>query len=650
MWPLLALTLAAPAVAPCSPEQIAEWEALRRDSLGIDATDPEAQNLFSDPRDPWPAATDGVHEWPPFRPTKVRLCGTLHHYGVFCPRRGPLGVFGIEECDLTANVIPGPAYADLIAEAKEHFPNAVADPCGEKECIHCEITTHRSLPRMVGDWERWLGPRDQSDRPSEQRTAVCLYGPPVVDTGHDFHPELHPIQILWARQPDERSFALFVLEDASARFNGRTQFVHAHRPPDTWRAWAEPPVRADFRVAYRSSPGSRPRFRIRELYQRNVVSRDVLPGTAPPPHLEAPLVPGPSGEEPAASVTVERSAAERLRGVEFTPVCARETEGVVQGYLVFRTAVGKAACDQEGYHMLLLEEEGAESGVTAGAAPRSRATRAGVPLRLASMAGPVWPVGVAETSAEPLQLLVAVAQEVPREVTSVADPAVARAVRSALLRAAQAPVAAAGADIPVRRVRQWELTVRPHYGGSELADKVQEDLSNNRTGKLAKLLGLPEDFAISARWEDFRAFNPDGTPASVPVRDQTMTASRGERPRSGEILIERLKDTGTESGITVTFADDLSAPLKLTFRMTLTDTRHSTSLEHSLWTHGIAGNAPAKALIGALDPKVVDALSGSDLHAVEANDILNSVGRLGRDGLLTAGELESLMARIRRLH
>jgi hypothetical protein len=675
MAPLtLAISLAAGVAAakvpatidPCLPQEIKEWDDLWQDSLGVDGRDPQAQNLFSEMNDRWPAATDGVHDWPPFHAQKAKLCGLVHHHDAFCPKEGPLGILGIQECDRTINVVPSPRFADLIEEAKTHdsYGPVKVDDCSGDECIHCEITPQRRLVEQESKWSEWLGALEQGELPPQRRTEICLYGPPVLDTGHYNHPELHPIQLFWLRRPDERKFVFFVLEDASARFNEKTQYIHAHRPdPSVWEAWAQPPLRGEFRVAYRSQVGSRPRLLLtNELPPHNVSTDQAFLGPPPALHIDGPLVPGASGDEPAATLTVEPSTAASLRQVQFEKACLA-TPGVVQGYLSFKTAVGRTGCGHEGFHVLALSEEGTTvatgASVHAGASaptlaevqplpPAAAAPPSAQPPQASPSPRPAPSAAAARSAPAPASFQVAVARETPKDVANVSDAVALDAVRRALFEAAGTSVSAPA--IPVRRVRRWEFVVGPHYGGSRIGDQWQEALSRNKSGQLKELMGVSESYRVTARWEEVQVSREDGTPATIGVRF-LEAAKTLATPNPGEILVQAINAGATAAGISIAFPEDLPpTAVKVSFRVTLTDPLGKQgSLEHATWSHalGVAADTP-KALVGALQPAILAALAGKDARAAEANDIVNSVARLGADGIVTVPELKRLVTRTRR--
>jgi hypothetical protein len=686
----------APAWPLCSDEQIAQWNDTWKTALGVAALDPgaDAQNLFSDPKDPWPPATDGVHDWPPFHPTKTTYCGTVSRYAVFVPAAGLLHLVGIEEHDLTVNVLPNASSADLLDEAAEHFPEGIVDSCrdgaSDRPCIHAEITPHKQFPRDEDGWRLWLGRKDQSGLAPSQRTEICLYGPHVADTGHDSHAEIHPIQLMWLRGQDGRSLVFFLLQDASGRFNRRRQFRHMHRP-DKWQAWAASPLRGRFEVAFRSEPGKRPSFRLSQLLARKVVSASAFPELKPPPpelRLCHPDVAAEAsgncrtGEEPVITLEIPPETASRIRDVQIEGLCQSGAGGELLGYVVFQTAVGDRGCGGEGFQVLTLTDSTSDSTAARaiGGTPLAEAVQTAEAA--SSIVAPSPPTEEAsatpaasgkESAAAPPEVVlgVALASMTPVQTKAMKDRAEAAGAWHGFLESAwrDRPVAgspappgrevaagdgtraaARGVHVPIERIREWEFFVRPHYSGPGGYD-LQDAISENDAGLLRARMGLVGGHPLlQTTWSDCELFASDGTRANATVLCPGSVKPR-DVPLRDAVRVDEATVGGSvlESGIRVRFPESLGAGVfELRFRVTLTDPLgRSAQQDHSLWTHVlVADRRSARALIGALDPSVVKAAEGAGARAAVANDLINSVARAGKTRFLSVEDLRAVIRRI----
>src|SRR5262249_27624286 len=109
----------------------------------------------------------------------------------------------------------------------------------------------------------------------------------VADTGHGAKAEIHPTEVFWWNLNPaigkrdafaaDGPFDLFVVQDASARYNKEHQYwVETEFPEErVWRPWAQAPVTASFEIPFWSDERP-PCFSIRRF-------EPLLPGAKTPP-------------------------------------------------------------------------------------------------------------------------------------------------------------------------------------------------------------------------------------------------------------------------------------------------------------------------------------------------------------------------------
>jgi hypothetical protein len=652
-------------VPACSPNQVKHWNRIWREALGVEGHDPHAFDLGSPPKSP-PPATDGLHEWPLIHPRKERYCGGLHHAGVFQPVGGFLRLFGVDEKDLTVNILPAPAYDWILKSAQAQYPEAILDACPDQEhpCIHAEVTPNDRFKRDRDDWQRWLGPFAQESLPPEQRTELCVYGPLVVDSGHDHHAEVHPIQLMWMpwkRVADNRPMMLlFLLQDASNRFTELKHFLHDQRPPrETWHPWAEPPLNAEFRVAFRAREGAGATVWLDQLSGREVrraqTAKNWCGGT------EGPLVCS-LGDPPHLTVQVSEKAAPNIR-LCFEDVC-RGTDDRLQGFIKIQTAAGRPGCGREGVQLLTLSEEppGPE-GVTAAAAfAETRLFRA--EARVATgpelapgpppPPAPPPPVDVATQPSSParaggatkVRLLVAVKEEHAKDPEVLSGQA-AHTAWGQLLEAAKAPSTnlSRPADVQVLRARQWEIEFGPHYAGSQEAGEIQQALGTGDFKRVTRLLHPGKPYRVTPTWPSVKASTTDG--GELAVRFVRAGERKGGQS-GGEVIIEELSARESRARVRVSLPEGPPGVVyRLDFECALRDEAgYQGTTEHSVLSHGldVKDANTARLLLYGLSPSVRGARDDPGPAGVQALQLSMAAERLVDKEIVTLSDLEGLVA------
>jgi hypothetical protein len=296
--------LPSPPLPACSQEQVKEWNAIVKEPLGIrgeekhraldtNATDetcptgrvesflPSDQVLF------WGLqsgrANDGVHSWVFASRCKLTVCGTLQSLQSNLKAAWLSG-----EYDLNNNILVSPkddvtnalldrqsceARGERAKHAQQTTDICFEPPAGNQRWpLHVEITpplgVRCPLKRLwcggaePPAWREWRG--------KVHDKMLCVHGPLVADTGHEAKAEVHPTQLFWwkvePKPVDEARipggvYHVFVVQEASSRFNLEQHFVIDEPFPEknrVWRPWGQGPLSATFTIPFRKGVSEDP--------------------------------------------------------------------------------------------------------------------------------------------------------------------------------------------------------------------------------------------------------------------------------------------------------------------------------------------------------------------------------------------------------
>lgn len=176
--------------------------------------------------------------------------------------------------------IPKGPFADLFEEVKASYLHTGYTKLlsgdwhscagGIYNCLEAEITPHESY------FENLLNSKSRGSSVLEGK-QLCTYGPWVREYLHQNRPEIHPSELHWWVEQDPGGFFRFFLmqlQDDSDRFDRRVDYADGcGDPPVTFRPWTEPPLAAEFRIAFELDPAAEPlNFDIFQQDARNVVT------------------------------------------------------------------------------------------------------------------------------------------------------------------------------------------------------------------------------------------------------------------------------------------------------------------------------------------------------------------------------------------
>jgi len=291
--------------------------------------------------------------WYPVRTEKQTLTGTFHHFGV--SNHG-------DESDWNIHLLPDNGFEDFIADAIPYRRDnlyAQADwgtTAEGKFLIEAEITPDES--RYGNPWF----PRDSPSLLINKRISV--YGPFVREEAHGNHPEIHPAEQIWWSDGDIK-IVLLVVDDSNRFIRPASGVVvgdpfHAFAGDYTARRattpnhqpWVrEKAQEAELRLPFEINPAEGAlHMGIQALDDRHFYSGASYPDAG-------------EGDKSTVSykgidiLTVQEAApVDPFVGVTFQNVCFNRAKGMLQGYVVLKTAIGNGA-GKEGFVALRIDQQ-----------------------------------------------------------------------------------------------------------------------------------------------------------------------------------------------------------------------------------------------------------------------------------------------------
>ncbi len=348
-------------IPTCTSEQIAFFEFTKRKTEGVHGYDPENEGIqyivAKDNDIAWP------DKWSPVNGLKMAVNGKLHNYIV----HNPIG----DEYDWNLNIVPNTDFKYIIEDPKSRAIDTTewkrCETSGTYEdCFQAEITPDEHLynnfwfPKQENRWNprTRMMEKHTPDSPLEGRD-ICVYGPWVLDSGHDWRPEIHPCELIWWRDKERNqdTFYLFGIQDDSNRFDIIEDFVFDETQTLEWRPWAAPPLTSRFKIAFEYNPNNNYLdhlvLNIEELKIRNVVTALDKNASEDSDSDNDHLLLYKSNDyvlnNKIIAVNKNISSGENL-GVKFVDICKKD-DGTIIGYVQITTKYGKGP-GEEGYHLL----------------------------------------------------------------------------------------------------------------------------------------------------------------------------------------------------------------------------------------------------------------------------------------------------------
>jgi hypothetical protein len=280
-----ALSLSMATVPACTVNQKSRWRSAKDHSFNIAGQDAYGDSIGL-------ARAGG--KWYPILPTKQTICGALRQ----------LKYYPDIDHDWALNIepTPGTPSSDVFDAAREQ--GSAVDCGGGSRCVHGETNPDQNFPMKTV-----FGATHRSGHfydTALQDKDMCIYGPYVSDGNHDDKIEIHPIELIWWKDPREtlepkrtppystartvwrEQMHVIFTHDDSNRFDRNSNYSYyscidiapglipeqCTFGPGWTGPWTRVPRRSEVRIAFDADPtGSLLRSYVtQERYAQNVIT------------------------------------------------------------------------------------------------------------------------------------------------------------------------------------------------------------------------------------------------------------------------------------------------------------------------------------------------------------------------------------------
>ncbi|EAR01997.1 hypothetical protein [Maribacter sp. HTCC2170] len=335
-------------------EDLNKWNRIVNKMLGIEGFDPVSNFINYPPSEKRIVGIPGTgsnNNWIPLSYKKQVCCGKLENFKTY-------DGFG-DEMDWNFFVLPNDEFSFLITDALPYrketrlmSSNGWHKNDNGQYQLEAEVTPDQSLydnPFFPKKGSKKVGDPDVVLEGKE----VCFYGPWVREWNHHYRPEIHPSEMIWWRL--NGGYYMMLIQDDSNRFDSKDDFDLDGLLPNNWKPWAEPPLTAQFRIAFIVNPsdsGLPYKMHISEVLKRFVVTKDDVDVSKDSDNgISHTLV----VDNKKLLIVNELQENDTDIGVKFVEITKR-TDGTIQGYLQLTTKVGGPDLSgDEGYHLIHVQ-------------------------------------------------------------------------------------------------------------------------------------------------------------------------------------------------------------------------------------------------------------------------------------------------------
>lgn len=327
-----------------------KWNRTVTKMQGIEGFDPVGNMINYPPAEKtyWNFSA-GQNNWIPLSYEKQVCCGRLENFKTYDGKG--------DEMDWNFFILPSDEFSFLITKALPYKEETTLMSSGGwhkndrgQYQMEAEITPDQSLYKNNFFPKKGSGKVGDPDISLEGK-QVCFYGPWVREWFHHHRPEIHPSEMIWWRTSN--GYYMMLLQDDSNRFDDKTDFdTGGGLLPSSWKPWAEPPLTAQFKIAFEVKPsasGLPQKMEIEEVYKRFVVTKNDAQASADADNGSSHAL---VVDNKILLVVNEKQANDQDLGVKFVDI-SRRVDGTIQGYVQITTKVGGPDLGgEEGYHML----------------------------------------------------------------------------------------------------------------------------------------------------------------------------------------------------------------------------------------------------------------------------------------------------------
>ncbi len=334
-------------------EDLNKWNRIVNKMRGIEGFDPVSNFINYPPSEKRIVGIPGTgsnNNWIPLSYKKQVCCGKLENFKTY-------DGFG-DEMDWNFFVLPNDEFSFLITDALPYKKETRLmsssgwhkNKRGQYQ-LEAEITPDQSLydnPFFPKKGSKKVGDPDVVLEGKE----VCFYGPWVREWNHHYRPEIHPSEMIWWRL--NGGYYMMLIQDDSNRFDSKDDFDLDGLLPNNWKPWAEPPLTAQFKIAFEVNPsvsGLPYKMHISEVLKRFVVTKDDADASADADNGTSHTL---VIDNKKLLTVNELQENDNDLGVKFVSITKR-ADGTIQGYVQITTKVGGPDLGgDEGYHLIHL--------------------------------------------------------------------------------------------------------------------------------------------------------------------------------------------------------------------------------------------------------------------------------------------------------
>ena len=344
-------------------EDLEKWNRIVTYMLGVEGFDPISNFINYPPSEKRIVGIPGTgsnNNWVPLSYKKQVCCGKLENFKTY-------DGFG-DEMDWNFFVLPNDEFSFLITKALPYKKETTLMSSSgwhinkknrdhrrgyewKKYKLEAEVTPDQSL------YDNPFFPKKGSKKVGDpdvvlEGKQMCFYGPWVREWNHHYRPEIHPSEMIWWRL--NGGYYMMLIQDDSNRFDSKDDFDLDGLLPSNWKPWAEPPLTAQFRVAFEINPSASDlpyKMDVREVLKRFVVTIEDAGASADSDNGTSHTL---VVDNKKLLIANELQENDNDLGVKFVDITKR-ADGTIQGYLQITTKVGGPDLGgDEGYHLIYV--------------------------------------------------------------------------------------------------------------------------------------------------------------------------------------------------------------------------------------------------------------------------------------------------------
>ncbi len=336
-----------------TPEDLQKWKRIVNKMQGVEGFDPVRNNIGSRPAEKKIKDLPGSgykNNWLPLSAQKQVCCGKLENFKTYDGTG--------DELDWNFFILPNDDFTFLITETlpfkEKTFLMSSSGWHKNKRgqyLLEGEVTPDQSLYQNVFfPIKKKKGRKSHDPIIGLEGKEVCFYGPWVREWLHHHRPEIHPSEMIWWKE--SKGYYMMLIQDDSNRFDDEGDFDLDGIGNNSWKPWAEPPLTAQFKIAFEVNPSASKlpfKMDIREVYKRFVVTKDDADASKDSDNGTSHTL---VVDNKKLLVVNEQQENDNDLGVKFVDITKR-TDGTIQGYLQITTKVGGPDLKgDEGYHLI----------------------------------------------------------------------------------------------------------------------------------------------------------------------------------------------------------------------------------------------------------------------------------------------------------